>query len=465
MSLILTKGVLTGTTFSETQATWFFENPYWNNDGHQDFVIQVHNNGSSTESLGGFTFTFQIADSKGQSFPSSSGQSHVAAGNNCTMTISISTSAGTYSGSSYIEKDPRLLFHKSDEWGMSYWTPRPGPGYTFRFNEAVPIKAGETQYVRFKADFDGGNGDTNCIQISSADTVTALPNYTVTWKLNGGSYASSTNDVVQTVVQGGRASQPSGVTRSGYDFSGWSPNDENWTNVRTNLTYTAQWTPSTTKYSFWRNHDDNDDTPLKQGTAPIGTPISDAKPKNDPSWSGYTFMGWSTERSGQVISDKTQITAAVCNFYAQWSIVTGIVQFNRNYDANDTEIIHTAENVEYITETLGIVKPENDPKRYGYEFLGWALNRDTGQLVDETRLWDPIADKPRTMFYAKWKRIRSIWVVREVTEDGVTHKKWVKEINAYKVVEDAQHNKSWEPIYPKVMDKDAQHDKSWRDKY
>lgn len=52
-------------------------------------------------------------------------------------------------------------------------------------------------------------------------------------------------------------------------------------------------------------------------------------------------------------------------------------------------------------------------------------------------------------------------VVKEITEGEVTRKVWVTDKTLHKVVEDAEHNKSWADASIKKVVEDAQHNKSW----
>lgn len=171
MALELTKGYMTGAVFTATTASWFFENPYWNNDGNQDFTIRIVNTGTTEEMIGGLQFTFLVANSGGQSFQAASGTAHTASGNSCTMTCILEGS----SASSVIEGSTTSNIVYSSTPGQSYFEPRPGPNHTFTFNNAVAIAGGGTLYVKFRAVFNNERGGENCIQISSSDTIIVDP--------------------------------------------------------------------------------------------------------------------------------------------------------------------------------------------------------------------------------------------------------------------------------------------------
>lgn len=67
-----------------------------------------------------------------------------------------------------------------------------------------------------------------------------VKNYTVTFNSNGGSAVSP-----QTVTEGGKATQPSAPTRSGYAFNGWTLNGSAYnfaSPVNGNITLVASWT-------------------------------------------------------------------------------------------------------------------------------------------------------------------------------------------------------------------------------
>ena len=81
-------------------------------------------------------------------------------------------------------------------------------------------------------------------------------------------------------------------------------------------------------------------------------------------------------------------------------------------------------------------------------------------MLPHTGRWsDSVRD-----FYAIWTQTATIWVVEQVTESGVTKKRWVKKLNVRKVIDDGSGNKSWGLLLPHEVVEDSSHDKSWNKK-
>lgn len=239
MGLVLTKGSYTKNsagveTFTPTSATWFFENPYWNDDNTSDFALKVTNPETTTLILKAFRFSFLVANSGGITFLSSDASQHTASGNGCSMTCFVTHNGVTASATKQIPASTITNIQYSESPGQSYFTPRPGPSYEFKLNKAIFVAPGDTVYIRFKATFETDKIGENCIQISSYDSVSALPTYKIIFDANGGDGGNT-----QYVVEGDDAIPPE-VTRDNYEFIGWTPNS-GWTNVHSDLTVTANW--------------------------------------------------------------------------------------------------------------------------------------------------------------------------------------------------------------------------------
>lgn len=376
--------------------------------------------------------------------------------------------------------------------------------YTFKLSSPLVIPA--NSYAQVTLRLEGGWGTW---QLSDLVNATPLPSYQITYKPNGGNWSGSTSDIVHEVVQGENDSLPSNPTRSGYNFTGWSPSGAPPTNVQQNHTYTAQWAAANATVTFYKNLSQANAT-LGYGSNPVGTVVGVSGDGNainpalvcDPSYQGYsrlvdlvvdniyeTVDGQTGEAAGyycacwrrdsslkkvpstQVISDAVNlygdtVQAGGNNYYAVYKAISGTLKFYRNYDSSDTNTVAGGDQsgVDYITSTLGSRKP-TDPTREGYEFQGWAQARTGSVESDNLSLWDTTTGHEITAFYAIWKRLASIWVVEEVTVGGVTQKQWVKKLNVHKVVEDSSHVKSWDDMPPREVVEDSQHNKSWEEKW
>jgi uncharacterized repeat protein (TIGR02543 family) len=104
-----------------------------------------------------------------------------------------------------------------------------------------------------------------------------INSYTVTFKDYNGDFIQD-----QSVEYGSAATAPSDPTRTGYTFSSWN---EDYSNVTTDLTVTAQYTINSYTVTFEDyNGDFIQDQSVEYGSA--------ATAPADPTRTGYTFTGW-----------------------------------------------------------------------------------------------------------------------------------------------------------------------------
>ena len=181
-----------------------------------------------------------------------------------------------------------------------------------------------------------------------------IKSYTVTFETG--------NETViqpQTVVEGGKVTKPSDLTRTGYTFDGWYDGDTKFdfsTAITKNYDLKAKWTLNTYQVTF-----DSDG----------GTPASyDAKSANyngtitaptEPTKTGYTFQGW---YDGDT---KFEFTTAITKNYelkAKWTINTYQVTFDSD---GGTPTSYDAKSVDYN----GTITAPADPTKTGYTFQGW----------------------------------------------------------------------------------------------
>ncbi|XMB85912.1 InlB B-repeat-containing protein [Mycoplasmatota bacterium WC44] len=160
--------------------------------------------------------------------------------------------------------------------------------------------------------------------------------YTVTFKDYDGTTLRT-----ESVTYGEDAIGPS-VSRTGYNFTGWSSSVSNITSSTTVFAEYEKVEYNVTFYGY-RN------TILKSQSVSYG---SYATPPNAPTVSGYEFDGW--------IGNYSNITSNK-NIYADYDVVTHTVKFKSN-----GLLIKTDE-----VEDGGRATAPSDPSMTGYTFTGW----------------------------------------------------------------------------------------------
>jgi uncharacterized repeat protein (TIGR02543 family) len=167
---------------------------------------------------------------------------------------------------------------------------------------------------------------------------------------------------------------PTPPVRVGYTFRGWSATEGSSTLkfpykplAATNVNFYAIWSPNTLKVSF----DSKGGSTVKPNSFVFGGSIVD-KPKT-PSRMGYTFVGWSAEPSGNVVSFPYSPAASESiTLYAQWAAKNLRVEFKSKVGGL----------VGYgTTVTGGAVTETPLPTRAGYLFKGWSLSALGGDLL------------------------------------------------------------------------------------
>lgn len=322
--------------------------------------------------------------------------------------------------------------------------------YTFTFNNSPAVSPGKSVKVYWtnrssltsSEPGDDGTGRGQILTIASAYSYTDGPgSHTVTWIPNGGKFSDGTTSTKTVSVEDGRSTAELTVSRTGYTYV-WSPSGSystaNLSNVKQDMTFTAVWTPN--KYTVSYNANGGTGAPTSQ-TKTYGVDLT--LRTGTPTRAGYTFKGWATTKTatsakyqpGGTYSDNKDVT-----LYAVWAAITGSVTFYRNYNSSDMTVVDggTVNNISYINETLGSIKP-SDPTQLGHKFIGWALTRTGGVESDNLSLWDVSANKPRTAFYAIWEKLYTVWVRVNGT--------WVKKLNVRRY---RASSGTWEEIPPRT---------------
>ena len=153
----------------------------------------------------------------------------------------------------------------------------------------------------------------------------------------------------QVVEYGAAAIPPSAPTREGYTFSGW---DKDFSNVKSDLTVTAQYTINVYTVTFV----DKDGKTLKTENVEYGKA---ATAPEAPVVEGWTFAGW--DKAFNVVKSDLTVQAT----YTKNSVYTV------TFVDWDGSIIATVK----VEEGKSAVKPD-DPIREGYTFTGWDKTFD-----------------------------------------------------------------------------------------
>ena len=205
-----------------------------------------------------------------------------------------------------------------------------------------------------------------------------LITYTITFDTNGG-----TEIAPITQAPGSTVTAPEDPTRTGYTFAGWDqeipaimPEED--------VTITASW--QINQYTITFNTDGG--TTIDPITQDYGSTVTAPE---DPTKTGYTFLGWNQAIPSTMPAENITITA-------MWEINQYTITFETN---GGTEI-------EPITQDYGtaVTAPE-DPTRAGYGFGGWYEDEELTEtpfvFTEETT----ITDRDITL-YAKWNPLDGI---------------------------------------------------------
>ena len=161
--------------------------------------------------------------------------------------------------------------------------------------------------------------------------------------------------VYEDVYYGAAIAAPTGLTKTGYEFSGWGSSVAA-TMPDNDLTYTAQWTIRQYTITF--------DTDGGSAIAPITQDYGTAVTAPDaPTRIGYTFAGWNKEIPETMPAENMTVTAA-------WNVEQYTITFANTGDST----------IAPITQDYGTAVTAPDaPTRIGYTFAGW--NREIPETM------------------------------------------------------------------------------------
>ena len=221
---------------------------------------------------------------------------------------------------------------------------------------------------------------------SANANVTLYPVWTIrTYTVTFANWDGSTLKT-QTVNHGSSATAPANPTRGGYTFAGW---DKAFSNVTSNLTVNATYTPNTYTVTLNANGGTIVSGNVTQYTVGTGATLPTNVTKT-----GHTFAGWyaNEDLSGNPVSAIGTSEYGNKTYLAKWTVNTYAVSLRTNGGTINRG------NVTSYTFGNGATLP-TDVTRTGYAFGGWYATSD----FSGSRVYDiaPDATGDKT-FYAKW---------------------------------------------------------------
>ena len=277
------------------------------------------------------------------------------------VTVTFNLNGGTYTGDATLLN--QTMYHGENATALT----------------ADPTRAGWL--------FTGWNPALNLENVTENRTFIAqwerIP-VTVTFDLDGGTYAGNTDLLTQTIYHGENAvSLTVNPTRTGWLFTGWEPT-LNLNNVTENRTFTAQWEQIELTVTFLLNGGThaalelNNILTLNHGeTATAPTP--------DPTRIGYTFLGWFYTYEEEEEENTSIIQSLLQRFNIQtnehlFDFATPITE-NLTLNARWEERYHQVEfdlqngtgNIpdQSVRDGQTATIPSVPPTRVGYTFAGW----------------------------------------------------------------------------------------------
>ena len=172
------------------------------------------------------------------------------------------------------------------------------------------------------------------------DATFNINSYNVTFNADNG-----TENTVFTLEYGSAITAPDAPEKEGYTFKGWTPSVDGATVPANDITFTANWQVNSYKLSFVV------DGVATESSVDFGSPITTP---DDPKKEGYDFAGWTPAVAATMPAEDVTYTAT-------WKLAKYLVTF-----------ISDGVSISSVSQEYGSeIVPPADPKKKGYNFIGW----------------------------------------------------------------------------------------------
>lgn len=194
-----------------------------------------------------------------------------------------------------------------------------------------------------------------------------------------------------------------GLTRTGYDFAGWSNGattyaaGDTYTVAAANVTLTAQWTAQVYTVTYNGNNATSgaasrSSDSFTYGGSAIALPTAGTLVRT-----GYTFAGWSVIADGTAIAGNYTSTQSI-TLYAKWSADTYTISYNINGGSGSAPASST-----YTTGGSTFALPDTTGfSKTGYNFGGWSTTT-TGSALSGAQT----STSTKTLY--------AVWTVKSIT--------------------------------------------------
>lgn len=215
---------------------------------------------------------------------------------------------------------------------------------------------------------------------------------TVTFDYN---YDSKT--LQQTVDYNLTVDEPEKPERANYNFRYWRTRADG--GLQVSFPYTVK--KDVTLYAYWLDADVkifnikfyNGEELVNTAEVEEGNDLRDTPNLRK---SGYTLEGWALTPDGAPIV-MPYVPVGDCSLYAIWKRQSYNINFTYNFKGATNDGVYSR-----ITAEGGsaVNKPETDPAREGYTFVGWYTSAEGGEQIVF-----PAEARRSTTYYAHWKHL------------------------------------------------------------
>jgi uncharacterized repeat protein (TIGR02543 family) len=307
-------------------------------------------------------------------------------------------------------------------------------GGTKTYGESLPLAA-STGLSKTGYTFAGWNDGSTTSNAGTSVTITANKIFVAQWSAQSfsitydGNTATSGSMTAGSYVAGGvpYAVAANGFTKTGYNFAGWHTTSAGTGgtdyavgagySTAANLILYAKWTPANYTITYNGNGSTGGTVPTA-GTLTTGTTFNADSNSGSLVKTGHTFAGWNTAANGSgssIAINGVVTTTSNLTLYAQWSIISPLITFNKGIADSVTLPAGTSANFGALftlpaTDTSTVISA---PNAGNFAFTGWSDGTATFQVGSTYRMGT--AD---VIFTAQWI---AVFTVKYVLNGGTVN--------------------------------------------